>query len=81
MRSNRRRLGHVTNEEVKSRIRQAIGPYEELITTIKRRKLKWFGHVTRGEVSKTVLREQSEEAETGVDRRKDGKITSLSEST
>jgi sorting nexin-29 len=61
MRCYRRLLGisykdHITNEEVKKRIRQAIGPYEELITTIKRRKLKWFGHVTRGEgLTKTVL--------------------------
>ncbi|XP_071509599.1 uncharacterized protein [Diadema antillarum] len=38
------------------RIRQAIGPYEDLLTTIKRRKLKWFGHVTRRDgLVKTVL--------------------------
>lgn len=30
----------ITNEEVKNRIRQAIGPYENLLTTIKRRKIK-----------------------------------------
>jgi hypothetical protein len=60
MRCFRRLLGisykdHITNEEVKNRIRQAIGPYEDL-TTIKRRKLKWSGHVTRGEgIAKTVL--------------------------
>jgi hypothetical protein len=61
MRCFRRLLGisykdHITNEEVKNRIRQAIGPYEDLLTTIKRRKLKWFGHVTRGDgLAKTVL--------------------------
>ena len=61
MRSFRRLLGvsykdHVTNEEVKNKIRQAIGSYEDLLTTIKKRKLRWFGHVTRGEgLAKTVL--------------------------
>ena len=37
---------HVTNKEVHNRIKQAIGPYEDLLT-IKRRKLKWYGHVSR----------------------------------
>ena len=37
---------HVTNEEVGNRIRQAIGPYEDL-TTVKKRKLRWYGHKTR----------------------------------
>ena len=61
MRCFRRILGisykdHITNEEVINRIKQASGPYEDLLTTIKRRKLKWFGHVTRGNgLVKTVL--------------------------
>ena len=38
---------HVTNEEVHNRITQAIGPYEDLLTTVKRQKLKWYGHVSR----------------------------------
>ena len=47
---------HITNEEVKSRIGNAIGPYEDLLTTVKRRKLKWFGHVTRSSgLAKTIL--------------------------
>ena len=36
-----------TNEEVKARIGSAFGPYEDLLTSVKRRKLKWYGHVTR----------------------------------
>ena len=61
MRSFRRLLGisykdHITNEEVRSRIRKAIGPYEELLPTVKRRKMKWYGHVTRASgLTKTVL--------------------------
>ena len=35
---------HVTNEEVCAKIQQAIGPHKDL-TIIKRRKLKWYGHV------------------------------------
>ena len=38
---------HVTNEKVRNRIRQAIGPYEDLLTTVKKRKLRWYGHKTR----------------------------------
>ena len=37
---------HVTNEEVRAKIQQAIGPHENLLTTVKRRKLQWFGHVS-----------------------------------
>ena len=41
---------------MRDRVRQAIGPYEDLLTIVNRRKLKWFGHVTRGEgLAKTVL--------------------------
>ena len=46
---------HITNEEVRNQIEQASGPYEDL-STIKRHKLIWFGHVIRGgELAKTVL--------------------------
>ena len=31
---------HVTNEEVRAKIQQAIGPHEDLLTTVKRRKLQ-----------------------------------------
>ena len=47
---------HITNEEVKARIGKVIGPYEDLLTTVKRRKLKWYGHVTRSSgLAKTIL--------------------------
>ena len=47
---------HITNEEVKARIGNAIGPYEDLLISVKRRKLKWYGHVTRSSgLAKTIL--------------------------
>ena len=47
---------HITNEEVKARIGNAIGPYEDLLTSVKRCKLKWYGHVTGSSgLAKTIL--------------------------
>ena len=37
----------VTNIEVKRRITNEIGTYEPLLETARRRKLQWFGHITR----------------------------------
>ena len=45
----------VTNEEVYAKIQQAIGLHEDL-TTVKRRKLQWYGHVSRSSgLAKTIL--------------------------
>ena len=41
------RKDHVTNGEVCAKIQQAIGPHEDLLTIVKRRKLQWYGHVSR----------------------------------
>ena len=38
---------HVTNEEVRAKIQQAIGPHEDLLALVKRRKLQWYGYVSR----------------------------------
>ena len=47
---------HVTNEEVRAKIRQAIGPHDDLLTIVKRRKLQWYGHVSRSSgLAKTIL--------------------------
>ena len=47
---------HITNEEVKARSGNAIRLYEDLLTSVKRRKLKWYGHVTRScGLAKTIL--------------------------
>ena len=61
MRCFRKLLGisyrdHITNDAVRDRIRQAIGPYDYILTTVKKRKLKWFGHVSRSSgLAKTIL--------------------------
>ena len=47
---------HVTNEEVRAKIQQAIGPHEDLLTILKRRTLQWYGHVSRSSgLAKTIL--------------------------
>ena len=47
---------HDTNEEVRAKIQQAIGPHEDLLTIVKRRKLQWYGHVSRlSGLAKTIL--------------------------
>ena len=47
---------HVTNQEVRAKIQQAIGPHEDLLTIVKRRKLQWYDHVSRSSgLAKTIL--------------------------
>ena len=61
MRCYRKILGisykdRVTNAEVCNKVKTAIGPYDDLLTIVKKRKLKWFGHVTRSSgMAKTIL--------------------------
>ena len=51
----------VTNEEVLAKIQQPIGPHEDLLTTVKRRKLQWYGHVSRSSgLAKTILQDTVE---------------------
>ena len=38
---------HVTNEKERSSIKRYIGPQEDLLSTAKNMKPKWFGRVTR----------------------------------
>ena len=47
---------HATNVEVRAKIQQAIGPQEDLLPIIKRRKLQWYEHVSRSSgLAKTIL--------------------------
>ena len=61
MRCYRRLLGisyreHRPNAEVRNIITDAIGQHKDLLQIVKERKLKWYGHVTRGTgLAKTIL--------------------------
>ena len=47
---------HVTNKEAPAKIQQAIGPHEDFLTIVKRRKLQWYGHVSHSSgLAKTIL--------------------------
>ena len=47
---------HVTNEEVRAKIQQAIGPDEDLLMIALRCKLQWYGHVSCSSgLAKTIL--------------------------
>ena len=51
MRSYRRLLNifykdHVTNEAARNRIQSAIGVHDDLLTMVKKRKLRWYGHIS-----------------------------------
>ena len=38
-----------------AKIQQVIGPYEDLLTIVNRRKLQWYGHISRSGLAKTIL--------------------------
>ena len=47
---------HVTNEEVRNRIQNAIGVHDDLLTVVKKLTLRWYGHISRSSgIAKTVL--------------------------
>ena len=47
---------HVTNEEVRDRIQNEIGVHDDLLTMVKKRKLRWYGHISRSSgMAKTIL--------------------------
>ena len=47
---------HVTNEEVGNRIQNATGVHDDLLTMVKKRKLRWYGHISRSSgMAKTIL--------------------------
>ena len=47
---------HVTNEEVRAKIQQTIGPHKDLLTIIKRPKPQWYDHVSHSSgLAKTIL--------------------------
>ena len=55
-------LEHKMNDWVRSKINILLSPQEPLLATVKRRKLAWFGHVTRHvDLSKAIFRDTSED--------------------
>ena len=47
---------HDTTKEVCAKIHKAIGSHEDLLTIVKRRKLKWYGHMSSSSaLAKTIL--------------------------
>ena len=64
---------HVTKEEVRAKIQQAIRPHEDL-TIVKRRKLQWYGNVSRSSgLAKTILQSAVKGEEDKAYRRRGGK--------
>ena len=46
----------MTNEDVRNRIQNAIGVHDDLLTMVKKRKLRWYGHMSRSSgMAKTLL--------------------------
>ena len=46
---------HITNDAVRDRIKQAIGPYDDILTMVNKCNLMWFRHVSRSAtLAKTI---------------------------
>ena len=70
---------HITKDAVRYRIRQAIGPSDDILTMVKNRKLKWFRHLQDHQgFPRQFYKEQCKEGEEGADKRSVVRIISLS---
>ena len=68
---------HVTNEDVRAKIHQAIGPHEDPLTIAKRRKRQWYGHVSRSSgLAKTIFQGTVKGGRRQADRKRGWKTTS-----
>ena len=68
---------HVTNEEVRNRIQNAIGVQDDLLTMVKKWKLRWYGHISISSVmAKTILQGTVKGARRRGRQKPDGNITS-----
>ena len=63
---------HVTNEEVRAKIQQAIGPYEDLLTIVKRRKLHRSSGLAKTTLQGTVKGERRQGRQEEVGRQHQG---------
>ena len=49
-------MDHITNEKVRQTITEQIKLYKDLLTTAKKKKLRWYEHLTKSDgLSKTIL--------------------------
>jgi hypothetical protein len=66
-------LEHKTNQFVRDTVSALVGSQEPLLATVKRRKLAWFGHVTRhNSLCKTTCKAPSREVGVADGRRRAG---------
>ena len=66
-----------TNEYIKGVMISLIGTYEPILQSIRRRKLKWYGHTSRHDnISKTILQGWLKVIVNVVDQRGNGLMTS-----
>ena len=66
---------HVMKEEVRNEIQSAIRVHDDLITMVKKQKLRWYGHISRSfGMAKTILQGTVKGARRREDRRRDGKL-------
>ena len=50
-------MPELLNDQPRQSPKHAIGPHKDLLTTVKRCKLQWYGHVSRSSsLAKTILR-------------------------
>ena len=71
---------HITNEIVCTKIQTAIGPYEDLLTTVKKMEVTMVRtrHQIKWPLQKGPTRQSTRENKKEEDKRKDGKTTSKS---
>ena len=63
---------HVTNEEVCYKIHCAIGKNDDLLSVVKKRKVRWYGHISRDSgMVKTILQGTVKKQEGEEDREKE----------
>ena len=63
-----------TNDEVRRKMQAAIREFEELLTLVKKRKLRWLGHVSRSsDLAETILQGTVKGKRRRGDRRRVGK--------
>ena len=73
------KLSEIKPGQVHAKIQHAIGPHEDLLPIVKRRKLHWYGHVSRSSgLAKTnhLARHSERGEEDKADRGRGGKTTS-----